>query len=124
MRTLEKCWKIMRDPQEPSDVREECEAEVREHAIRGCLPPQVAGALDKATVLEVCSLIREELGVKIGPQPVRFTDRELLFMMALLNGVEADPGTLEMVRGLMARLRHRERSMRNERNREEKYAVS
>lgn len=121
MRSLDRCWKIMLDPSEPTDLRAECEAEVRELAMRGLVPPNMQGKLDPTFVLDLCREMREDIGVRVGPQPVRFTDEELLFVIGAINAVETDR---PMAEGILARLRHREKTMRNERNREDRHAVS
>jgi hypothetical protein len=111
MRHLNKSWQIMNDPRESRHFRSDSEAEVREHASVGMFPD---GKLTKAVVLAACERVRSELGIEIGPQPIRFTDKELRFLIAAVENIEF--GEREEMLGVINKLRHREKTMRNSRN--------
>lgn len=113
MRHLNISWKIMCDPKEPANFRFDAEADVREHALIGMYPD---GKMNRALVLGACHRVRNELGTEIGPQPVRFTDTELQFLIAAVESVEFGPHA-EMT-GVINKLRHREKTMRSARNRD------
>lgn len=102
----------MLDKRSSSVVRLQAEAELREYALIGLLH----NAQNRDTVLETCRRVREALGGEIGPQPVRFTERELHYVIGLLGTVEMD-GSGESV-AILSKLRHKEKLMRNLRNRE------
>lgn len=107
----------MNDSKEPTNFRADAEAEVREHALIGMYP---AGPRSKAIVLGACQRVRRELDIEIGPQPVRFTDKEIRLVIAAIENLE-DGGQAE-IRGVLGKLRHREKTMRNARNRDARTA--
>lgn len=115
MRHLNISWKIMNDKAEPANFRTDAEAEVREHALIGMYP---AGPKSKGIVLGACQRVRRELGVQIGPQPVRFTEKELRLMIAAVENIEF--GDQAEILGISNKLRHREKTMRSARNRDQR----
>lgn len=105
----------MNDPLEPANFRFDAEAEVREHALIGMYPD---GRLNKSLVLASCQRVRRELGTEIGPQPVRFTEKELRFIIAAVENIEF--GEQMEILGIINKLRHREKTMRSARNRDKR----
>lgn len=109
---LNTSWKIMNDPAEPRHFRADAEAEVREHANVGMFPEQ----LWEKAVVDACKRVRKELGLTIGPQPIRFTDKELHLMIASVSSIEY--GDAAEIDGILNKLNHREKTMRNARSRD------
>ena len=105
----------MCDSSEPSSIRFDAEADVREHALIGMFPK---GRTNKALVLGACHRVRAELGSEIGPQPVRFTDKEIRLVIAAVENIEF--GDQVEILGILNKLRHREKTMRSARNRDKR----
>ncbi len=116
MRHVNVNWKIMNDTKEDRRSRVDAEAEIREMAWVGMYP---SGRLNKALVLAACQRVRNELGIEIGPQPIRFTEEELNLVMAAVDSIEhVGPEQRGALIGAKKKLHHRDRTLRNTLNRE------
>lgn len=122
MRNLDAAWRTLIDHTETETARRLAESEVREAAYVGMIPTHLATrGVDPEFVLEICRQVREEHDFEIGPQPVRFTERELRWVLECVERQEFyEPRIMVSV---TAKLRHKLKTMRNTRNKEDRYAL-